>query len=286
MRHFDNSRAIARRVINKTDSETISQTADTSTAASIKPEYKSYSSKRYSAEIPPKNLIKALGFSRIVSRRTRDPSSSLGYCIGKGVSAASLLISVFAVWSVWSSFVISYRLTKTTLKPRIGGSAVVWLDEFSPNLVVLHLPVTHRVTMTQGTLSKIRIPNKLKGKEKKGAKKRDFGGLSINPLPRPDPIRRIKDDRRLTMTEFREADAPRDDDVEYFYVADDDYSRIHYGDDDDDGDGDGDGKRDAHGDGEEEENGCRYVSDYHLNFQNCNSFHEIPLVQSDLKFLG
>jgi hypothetical protein len=296
MRQCDNKGAVARRVNAKRAEATtaISQTASLSTTLTTLHESKLYLWEQF-IQSRPCYVIKSVVYSSSVSsrkrRRASDPYVGSRWCKVKGVYITLLLIQIFlfAFWSMWSTVVDEYGVTKTISKSEAGDSTPKWSQQSNLHFVAtLRLPeadvTVESGLMAQEVLSTISIPKQLTGRAQRRAMSRDFGGLAIKPLPRPDEKRRIKNEPRQMKTEFREATAARDDDVEYYIDADDDYSRIHY--DDDEGDASHDAQADDDEEDEEEENGCRYVSDYHLNFQNCNIFHETPLLQSQLKFLG
>jgi hypothetical protein len=262
-----------RHLTNRNDATVVAANRDVILTGSwINPEF--YSWKKHT-QIRTRNLIMSLKSPHAASRRHRaHDNSAPGYCNVKGVPSAFLGISVLCVWSLATIGLVNYRLLAANSNTSIAGSTREWVEEFDLTFIGLSLPV-----VKQEALPKIRIPRKLKGRAKVAAERIDFGGLDIDPLPESGARRRIKKDPRLTMTEFRDPDAPRDDDSDIYYLADDDYSKLKYGSADGDNDDDDDSKM-------KEGDGCRFVSDYHLNFQNCNRFHETPLEESNLKYLG
>jgi hypothetical protein len=221
-----------------------------------------------------RNLIMSLKSPPSASRRPRARYNNA--CLGRVVPSAFLAISVLCVWSLLTIALVNYRFIVANSTTTIGGSTRDWLDELRLDFRGMSSSFAHFTFpssfVEQEALPKIMTPRILQGRAKLAAERADFGGLDIDPLPQHEAKRRIRKDTRLTMIEFRDQDANRDD-SKMFYIADDDYSKQNHrsvgGNDDDD-----------------KGVGCRFVSDYHLNFQNCNIFHEISLEQSNLKYLG
>lgn len=84
---------------------------------------------------------------------------------------------------------------------------------------------------------------------------RDFGGLEMEFFR----------DYRTT---------PRDDDLDYYYNFDDDHQRNPFN---------GVNEKTLSG---EEEKCCRRTSEHRLNFPNCNTFHETPMLESKATHIG
>jgi hypothetical protein len=260
---------------NSDDPNTVATNCDGLAGSSINPVF--YSWKKY-AQTQTRSLKMSLKSPPTASRRLHTIfNSTPRYCNVKGVRSAFLAISILSVWSLLTIIVVNHRLIVANSNMRIGGSTRDWVEEFHLNFNGPSSPIAHFTfqssVVKQEDLSKIRVPRKLQRKAKAAAERADFGGLDIDPLPQDGAKRSIKKVTRLTMTEFLDQDAPRDDDLELYYLADDDFSKLNYG--------------SANGEDDEVNgDGCRFVSDYHLNFQNCNIFHEISLEQSTLKYLG
>lgn len=101
----------------------------------------------------------------------------------------------------------------------------------------------------------------------------DFGGLDLIFFKDDGASRKIGRDNRLLETHFRDyndKDTRQDDDVETYYAFDDDEVRNQFVEQNQEG---------------REGKFCRRVAEHRLNFQNCNTFHETPLLESNVKYL-
>jgi hypothetical protein len=100
----------------------------------------------------------------------------------------------------------------------------------------------------------------------------DFGGLNLKFFEDEGAARQIERDYELLVTDFRDYNAKEtttDDEMDKYYAFDDDYVRNEV---------------------VEEQHGrrgkrCRRVAEHRLNFQNCNTFHETSLLESNVKYL-
>jgi hypothetical protein len=102
----------------------------------------------------------------------------------------------------------------------------------------------------------------------------EFGGLNLDFFEDEDSTRQIKRDYELLQTDFRDYNAKettKDDGVDTYYAFDDDMLRNEF-----------------IKDRLEEEQGasCRRVAEHRLNFQNCNTFHETPLLESHVQYIA
>ena len=108
---------------------------------------------------------------------------------------------------------------------------------------------------------------------------RFFGGIEID-LRKSEIAsktkRQIKHDRVQMLSTYRDyRTMERDDDQDNYYAYDDDYVRDPF--------------RDSYGeDATVETDGicCRRISEHRLYFPNCNSFHEIPMLESEATYVG
>jgi hypothetical protein len=115
-------------------------------------------------------------------------------------------------------------------------------------------------------------PNQLGGKEEALADVTDYGNLELYLFEEEGARRQIYKDWHLFETDFRDPDTPPNDDQDAYWAFDDDYIKNAYG-----VAADHDTPSGRH---------CRRVPDHMLNFQNCNSFHETPLIEHKAKALG
>jgi hypothetical protein len=99
----------------------------------------------------------------------------------------------------------------------------------------------------------------------------DFGGFGFDLLAEGE-TRPILQDENLYVTDFRPPNLPQDDDVDPYYDFDDDYILGKFGllasDDPDD------------------TRRCRRVAAHRLHFLNCNNFHDLPMLEHEVKYLS
>jgi hypothetical protein len=99
----------------------------------------------------------------------------------------------------------------------------------------------------------------------------DYGRLDFQLLEKTDVERRIFLDDYQYVTDFRHPDTPEDDDIGAYYAFDDDYIKAGYG---------------VAADDHYQDKVCRRVMVHKLHFPNCNSFHELPMLEHDVKYLN
>ena len=100
----------------------------------------------------------------------------------------------------------------------------------------------------------------------------DYGGLDMSFFEEEDSKRQIFVDYGELNGDYRDVDVtPHDDDVDTYFAFDDDVTRNEFA----------DRKQDDHGDLQ-----CRRIKEHRINYQNCNSVHELALLDMNVHFLG
>lgn len=99
----------------------------------------------------------------------------------------------------------------------------------------------------------------------------NYGKLTFDLLETPDAQRTIGHDDYLLTTNFRPPDRSEDDDLTSYYAFDDDYIKRAYG---------------VAADDNAQDNSCRRVMIHRLHFPNCNTFHELPMIEHEVKYLN
>jgi len=100
----------------------------------------------------------------------------------------------------------------------------------------------------------------------------DYGGLDMSFFEEDNSKRQIFVDYGELNTDYRDVDVtPHDDDIDTYFAFDDDVERNEFA----------DRKQDDHGDLQ-----CRRVKEHRINYQNCNSVHELALLDMNVHFLG
>jgi hypothetical protein len=145
------------------------------------------------------------------------------------------------------------------------------------------------------------MPSSIEHDLKKHSTSKDFGSLSvIYPYQNKFWFWRTKslereirtNDDWFWETEYRPAQTPVDDDFDAYLAPGDDYlwevvEVMKEKEEEDDEEEEEEGEEEPTLDHNDEAvNVCRRTSEHRLSFPNCNTFHEISLVDSQIQYLG
>lgn len=131
----------------------------------------------------------------------------------------------------------------------------------------------HRLSSTTSSSASIlHLPDPIGPFESAGGDYMDFGSLHIRLLDEAGDRRLIYRDPYDLQNHFRDINTtPQDDDQDGYYAFDDDVIRSMHG-------------TIAHHDLTDKR--CRRTADHRRSYQNCNVFHETPLLESHAEPLG